>query len=246
MCQWLLYGVTETLPSDITNLVAPLKPNVFAQPALSGAGRQQPIGAALKVSERLVNTTAKVQIRLPDVLPGWPYNWPGQSSFLNTCTSVINSKKSSGRTNYDGYEIWNEPDGTWKSSNGDFHSTCWKPTYNLIRSLDPTARIIGPSYSYYNSNSMKNFLTYCKNNNCLPDVISWHQWGSAGLVGAIENYRALEASLGITPRAISINEYSSRLSDPYEGCPGYCVPFIAKFERHHQQRSIKWNQSRIQ
>ncbi len=236
-----LYGVTETLPSDITNLVAPLKPNVFAQPALSGTGHQQPIGAALKVSERLVNTTAKVQIRLPDVLPGWPYKWPGQSSYINSCTSVINSKKTSGRTNYDGYEIWNEPDGTWKTANGDFNSVCWKPTYNLIRSQDPNAKIIGPSYSYYNSNSMKNFLTYCKNNNCLPDVISWHQWGSAGLAGTIENYRALETSLGISPRAISINEYSSRTSDPYEGCPGYCVPFIAKFERHGVESAcISW------
>lgn len=79
---------------------------------------------------------------------------------------------------------------------------------------------------------MRNFLTYAKANNCLPDLISWHQWGVAGFVGAYENYRALEKSLGIAPIEISINEYSSKTSDPFEGCPGYSVPFIAKFERY--------------
>lgn len=236
-----LYGITEDLPADIETMVAPLKPNVFANPAVSGPGHQQPIGDALKVSERLVNTTAKVQVRFADILPGWPYRWPGQSSFLNSCREIILAKIASGRTNYDGYEIWNEPYGTWDDANGDFHSTCWKPTYDLIKSLDPEERIIGPSFAYYNNSRMRDFLTFCKENNCLPDIICWHQWGSGGFVNALESYRQLESSLGISPRAISINEYSSRTSDPYEGCPGYSVPFIAKFERHGVESAcISW------
>ena len=71
-----LYGMTETLPSDINAHVSPLKPNVFLQPAISGSGHQQPIGDAFKVAERLQGTTGKVQIRLADILPGWPYQWP--------------------------------------------------------------------------------------------------------------------------------------------------------------------------
>jgi hypothetical protein len=236
-----LYGVTETLPADIADLVAPLKPNVFTNPALSGAGRQQPIGDALKVSERLQNTTGKVQIRLPDVLPGWPYKWPGTQSYLNTCTQVINAKKASKRTNYDGYEIWNEPSGTWNTANGNFNSVCWKPTFDLIRSLDPGARIIGPSLAYYNNTQMRDFLTYCKANNCIPDVICWHQWGAGGFVNAYNQYRALEKELGISARPITINEYSSKTSDPNEGCPGYSVPFISKFERHGiESACISW------
>ncbi len=236
-----LYGLTETLPTDMATMVAPLKPNVFANPAISGAGHQQPIGDALKVSERLLGTTGKVQVRLADILPGWPYQWPGKSSWLSQCTAVINAKKASGRTNYDGYEIWNEPYGTWNNANGDFHSALWKPTYDLIKSLDPTERIIGPSFAYYNSSRMLTFLTYCKANNCMPDVICWHQWGSAGIAGAIENYRAMEKTLGISPRAITINEYSSKTSDPFEGCPGYSVPLIAKFERHGVESAcISW------
>lgn len=236
-----LYGITETLPADITNLVAPLKPHVFANPAQSGAGKQQPIGDALKVSERLLNTTGKVQVRLADVLPGWPYRWPGTQTFLNTCTQVINAKKATGRTNYDGYEIWNEPPGTWPAANGDFNTVCWKPTFDLIRRLDPNERIIGPSLAYYSNSYMRTFLTYCKANNCIPDVICWHQWGAAGFVGSYNQYRALEKELGISPRPITINEYSSKTSDPNEGCPGYSVPFISKFERHGiESACISW------
>ena len=74
----------------------------------------------------------------------------------------------------------------------------------------------------------------------MPDVISWHQWGSGGLVGAIENYRNLEKKYNVTPRAISINEYSST-EHTEEGCPGVSVPFIAKFERHGVESAmISW------
>lgn len=237
-----LYGLTESLPADYSAMVAPLKPFMFTQPALSGSGHQQGVAAAaIPVSAKLANTTGTVTIRLADVLPGWPYNWPGFNSWKTSITSVITSKIASGRKNYYGYEIWNEGNDTWKSANGDFNTTLWKPTYDLIKSLDPQAKIIGPSYSYYNNTNMKSFLTYAKNNNCLPDIVCWHQWGASGLSGTIDTYRALEKELGISPRAISINEYSSKTSDPYEGCPGYSVPFIAKFERKGVESAcISW------
>lgn len=170
-----LYGMTETLPSNITAHVKALNPNVFVQPAVSGNGHQQPIGDAFKVADRLKTTTGKVQIRLADILPGWPYNFGTQSSWLASVKAIIEKKLNSGLTNFDGYEIWNEPYGTWKNGNGDFNSVLWKPTYDLIRSMDPGAKIIGPSFSFYNSTRMSDFLKYCKTNKCLPDVISWHQ-----------------------------------------------------------------------
>lgn len=236
-----LYGITETLPSDVAGTIEPLHPHVFNQPALAGSGRQQPIGGAIKVSERIASTTGKVQLRLADVYPGWPYKWGGTADFKAQITAVVNAKIASGRSNYEGYEIWNEPDGTWQSGNGDFYAVCWKPAYDLIRSLDPTAKIIGPSYSYFNATSMKSFLQSCKNGNALPDLVSWHQWGSNGFSGAVASYRSLETSLGISPpRPFSINEYSSG-THTLEGCPGVSVPFIAKFERYNVESAmISW------
>ena len=86
-----LYGVTETLPPDIASLVAPLKPRDFAQPARAGVGNQHNNGAgAIPVARRLASTTARVQVNMPDMLPGWPYQWPGQSSWLSQVASFIN------------------------------------------------------------------------------------------------------------------------------------------------------------
>ncbi len=235
-----LYGLTETYPTNIDADVAALKPNVFLAPARSGQGRQQPIGGAFLVSPRIKNTTGKVQIRLADVLPGWPYAFKDMNHWLSEVGSVVKEKKASAVQNFDGYEIWNEPDGTWKNTSIDFNSGLWKKTYDYLRQNDPNERIVGPSYSWYNGNRMEEFVKYCSANNCMPDVISWHQWGSEGFVGSIEHYRSLEKKYNVKPRAISINEYSSD-THTLEGCPGVSVPFIAKFERHGVESAmISW------
>ena len=237
-----LYGITETIPASIDEMVAPLKPYMFCQPPHGTSANQHPYGNSMTVSDRLKNVpSARVQITLPDQLQGWPYKWPGKDSWLAQVKTIIQEKMASGRDNYHSYNIWNERGGTWNASNGDFYTQCWKPTFDLIRSMDPTAKICGPGDAYYNSSGISEFLTFCKNNKCIPDYLSWHQWGSAGIPAAVENYRALEKTLGISPLGICINEYSSKTSDPYEGCPGYAVPFIAKFERHGVESAcISW------
>lgn len=235
-----LYGLTETYPVDIDKEVAPLKPNVFLAPARSGKGRQQGIGGAFLISPRIENTTGKVQIRLADILPGWPYEFQSMDHWLSEVGSVVADKKASKIQNFDGYEIWNEPNDTWKVPGINFNSDLWKKTYDFLRKNDPQERIVGPSYSWYNADKMEEFVKYCSANNCMPDIISWHQWGSGGFVGAIKHYRGLEKKYGVSPRAISINEYSST-KHPEEGCPGVSVPFIAKFERHGVESAmISW------
>ncbi len=226
-----LYGVTETKPADVNNLIAPLRPGVFTNPARAGNGYQQPIGAALPVAKRISGTTGKVMIRLADIFRGWPYQYTNITDFKNKIKAVIDEKKASGLNNYYGYEIWNEPDGTWQTKNGSFEAM-WKEVYNFIRANDPSAKIIGPAYSYYNSSRMSSFMSYCKNNNCVPDIICWHELsgGPKTIPSNIKNYRSIEASLGISPRPISINEYCDPTHE-LEGQPGSSARFIAKFER---------------
>ncbi|ACS93559.1 glycoside hydrolase family 39 domain protein [Teredinibacter turnerae T7901] len=237
-----LYGVVENIPTNIDGLVAPLNPSSYVQPALSGEGAQQPYGSAIAVSKRLWKVTkAKVAIRLADVHPGWPYQWSGWNNWEKKVREVITAKQRSGRTNYYGYEIWNEPKGTWQAQNGNFLTTVWKPTYDLLRKLDPLSKIIGPSSAYYAESQMEEFLRFCKANDCMPDIVSWHQLqGSQTIANNITNYRALENRLQITPRLISINEYSHD-NHVFEGAPGVAVPFIAKFERHGvDTANISW------
>lgn len=239
-----LYGMTETLPADVNELVAPLKPNVFCQPPSGKPGNQHDFGDGFVVAERLEGTTGKVQFLLADLLPYWPYEWPGQKEWLEAVEEVLKRHKSSGLKNIDSYVIWNESNETWQESNGDFFETLWKPTYQLIRRYFPDTKIVGPATSYYSRDMFENFLTLCRDNDCLPDLICWHQWGSGGFVSAVEDLRKLEKELDIPDLPLCINEYSAS-SDydmrKYEGCPGYCVPFIAKFERYNvESATISW------
>lgn len=221
-----LYGVTEALPADVNALIAPLKPNVLVNPA---ANVQQPVGDAIAVAGRVAPVGGRVTIRLADLFPRWPYAFTNVDDWLKKVANTVARKQASGLDNYYGYEIWNEPDGTWKSSLpfNDF----WKQTYVKLRQLDPTAKLIGPSISWYNSAYLKSFLTYAKANDCLPDIVAWHELSGADLTSNFTNYRALEKELGIGPLPISINEYSGKDRINDEGQPGASAPMIAKFER---------------
>lgn len=228
-----LYGLIENKPADFDSLVAPLHPHVFNNPARGEKGNQQPFGAAIKVAERLVKSPgASVSIRLSDILPGWPYRFPGLDNWLHEVKTFIDDKKKSGLNNWYGYEIWNEPDGTWKDPDGLNFNELWRQTYDIIRKNDPGAKIIGPCYSWYQENKLRDFLQFTKNNNCVPDIIGWHELsGIDGMSSHFRSYRELEKSLGIQELPISINEYCDATHE-LEGQPGSSARFIGKFERY--------------
>lgn len=224
-----LYGVTEAKPADVNGLIAPLRPRMFTNPATSGTGKQQPVGDAIAVAKRVASTGATVTLRLADWLPGWPYKFVSMTDWLDKVSQTYAQKQASGVNNYYGYEIWNEPDGTWTNSLS--FNEFWRQTYVKLRQLDPSAKIIGPSISYYNSTYLKNFLTYAKANNCVPDIISWHELSGGNLTSNYSNYRSIETQAGVGPLPISINEYSGKDHLADEGRPGASAPMIAKFER---------------
>lgn len=88
-----------------------------------------------------------------------------------------------------------------------------------------------PSISVYNHAWLASFLAYAKANNALPNVITWHQLttGSYSDVAAdVADFKALEASLGISPLPISIDEY---VSTAEVDVPSSALRYIAAFER---------------
>ena len=222
-----LYGVTETLPADVNGLIAPLHPYVFNNPA---ADQQQPVGDAIVVAGRVAPLGAKVSIRLADWFKGF-YTFTTMADWFDKLGQTVTRVQASGLTNFYGYEIWNEPQGTYASSNPLSFNEFWRQTFVKLRSLDPTAKLIGPSIAGYDNTYMNNFLSFCKTNSCLPDIVGWHELAGQNLTGDLQNYRALEKQLGIGPLPISINEYSGAGDINVEGQPGASAPLIAKFER---------------
>jgi hypothetical protein len=223
-----LYALgSDSTPDD--SMVIPLHPRIFTQ--MAPGGHQRPGGDALVVAPKAARAGAKVSIRMPDYYPDFPYKWVSWSDWLNVVDGQIAAVQAARNvTNIASWEPWNEPDWTWDTANaGDFNAG-WVRTYQEIRSKDLTTPIVGPSTSWYNASYMSSFLSYAKANNALPDIICWHELGGGqgSIASDISAYRSLEASLGISPRPIAINEYASTSE---VGIPGLLVGYIAKFER---------------
>ncbi|WBO61823.1 RICIN domain-containing protein [Streptomyces camelliae] len=239
-----LYGLADdTTPAD--SLVTPLKPNTFVQMAPGGSqlpnGEPKPAGDALAVAPKAARAGAKVVVRMPDWYPNFPYKWVSWSDWLSAVDKQVASVRSSGAGNIAAYELWNEPDWTWDTTNAGSFDTGWTRTYKEVRSKDAGTPIQGPSYSAWNQSWMSQFLTDAKANGTVPDIISWHELqGSSGIAAHVAAYRSLESSLGISPRPIAIEEYGT----PSEvGVPGPLVGYIAKFERAgvHDAELAFWN-----
>ena len=88
----------------------------------------------------------------------------------------------------------------------------WKKTYNLIRSIDPDALIGGPGYCDYDAFEIEDFLKYCKENGCLPDIMIYHELGVTSSLFCqdhIDEYKEIEKSLEIEELPIIITEYGT-------------------------------------
>ena len=237
-----LYGLAkEGWPID--DLIGPTKPKMFTQMAPGGThfpnGEKEVVGDALEVAPIAERHGAKITIRMPDIYPTFPYEWVGEDDWYDKVDSIVEDTLASGVSNIYGYEIWNEPDWTWNSAvAGDFKEV-WKATYHRIRAKDPHTPIIGPSTTHWNRSYIEDFLIFARDNDVLPDIISWHELGNPegnhvndpapwAIEKHIREYRELEEQLGIEPRPISINEYGVQTE---EGVPGNMVQYFAQFER---------------
>ncbi|WP_262063286.1 RICIN domain-containing protein [Streptomyces sp. STR69] len=239
-----LYGLADaSTPAD--SLVTPLKPNTFVQMAPGGSqlpnGEPKPAGDALVVASKAARAGAKVVVRMPDWYPNFPYQWVSWSNWLSAVDQQVASVKSSGATNVSAYELWNEPDWTWDTSAAGAFDAGWATTYKEVRAKDTSTPIQGPSYSAWNQSWMSTFLTDAKASGTVPDIVSWHELqGSQNIAAHVAAYRALETSLGISPRPISIEEYGTTSE---VGVPGQLVGYVAKFERTgvHDAELAFWN-----
>ena len=177
---------------------------MFNNPA---ADIQQPIGDAIVVAGRVAAVGGKVTVRLADWFPSWPYKFTSMTDWFDKLGQTVSRRKSANLTNIYAYEIWNEPNGTWTSTSIAFNDF-WRQTYVQLRQIDPTIKITGPSISYYNQSYLQSFLSYCKTNSCVPDIVGWHELSGGNVTANIQNYRSMEKTLGIGPLPITINEYS--------------------------------------
>jgi hypothetical protein len=226
-----LYGLgNDGLPSP--NVLAPLKPQVAAQKPEGGL--QHPNGDALNVADTFFAAGGReIEVYIQDCYASWPYERLGMNDYLAKVETVVRQVSAHPKRRQFSFVPFNEPDQIWynKTDQAALFFTDWNTVYRKIRAIDPAARLVGPNFASYDSRLYRDFLTFARDNACLPDVISWHELGDnffSGWQARFEDYRAIERSLGLPAREICINEYARITGDL--GKPGILVQWMARFE----------------
>ncbi len=136
------------------------------------------------------------------------------------------------------YCIYNECDnGIWfgdygKEENRQNFYEGWKITYDLVKSINPDARIGGPGFCDYETSKIEGFMSYCAENNCVPDVIIYHElayWSIPDWHLHVDDFRRIEDSLSIEgDLPIIVTEYGTM-----EDCgnPSTMIHYIMAMER---------------
>ncbi|MEH0556069.1 RICIN domain-containing protein [Streptomyces sp. B21-101] len=210
-------------------------------------GQQHPGSDALEVAEPFVDSGGgDVMIYMTDVYRG-VYERTSYAQYQGYMRTQVEQAKASPYASHIVFVPYNEPDIGWfngmrtnASALANFNAE-WRQTYDFIKGIWPQARLAGPNSAGYSDSSLKGFLTYCKANNCLPDVVTWHTLGSpAGVRSTVDAYRAVETAAGITsPLTVNLNEYAHRyhLTDP-----GQMVQWIAALEDEKVDGNLPyWN-----
>lgn len=225
-----LYGLADnSTPSD-ANLTELNSLDMTGQ--MAPGGQQHAGGDAFVVADKWFRSGGKyVQIYMQDIYAQWPY--PNNfSDYLTKVSTIANQVKNNANRTKFLYVPFNEPDWIWYGTSGTkltAFENDWKTVFQLIRSIDANAKIVGPNFEHYNSAAYRSFFTFAKANNVLPDYTSWHELDDTASTwySSYNDYRSIEDSLGIADRPITINEYGKNTE---LGVPGKLTQYIARFE----------------
>lgn len=226
-----LYGLGDPgIPSQ--QVLQALHPSVAAQKAPNGL--QHPNGDAFVVAEQFFAAGGKeLQIYMQDIYKQWPYEKLGINDYLPKIRQMVGQGKASPYREKLTYVPLNEPDVIWYNDNVYFRDFCadWKKCYETIKEVDSSARVAGPNTTVYNERFMERFLKFCKENDCVPEEITWHELQNDFFTdweNHFNSFRNLEKKYEISQRPIVINEYARFSGDL--AMPGKLVQFIARFE----------------
>ncbi len=152
----------------------------------------------------------KTQILISDLLEdrGKAKPWKNWEEYEEKITSIVQYSKDNSPVDY--FDIWSEPDGLWSGTSDQFFEMI-KRTHNVIRSVDPNAKIVGPSSSNYNEAGYAQFLDFLVANNLRFDGLSWHEFNiPEDLPIHVASARSMiDSRPSLGPIEIQINEFSS-------------------------------------
>jgi len=226
----ILHSFYTTEPPD--DLVLPLKLRSFRGRAVDGYLLAPGFYDRLKrIGVEHVQVVISDNYGYPNGLFGWPgdnSSWWGWEEW--TVPNTVNDCRSRNMTVE--YDVWNEPNVGyfWGRDEARYLET-WRRGCQKIRSIQSDAVVVGPSISWFDSAFLGRFLTYAKDNNCVPDVLSWHELSSSNgrsIPTHVQQARDLVTSVGVNISRFSINEI---IPNSRQYSPGVAVAYFAGIER---------------
>lgn len=202
-------------------------------------GLQHPIGDIDDVAETFLKAGGEnIMIYTQDMYDTWYYKLDSIELYNERVRTTVSQIAERGYSDKVSYCIYNESDnGEWfgsfsKKENRQAFYDAWKGTYEMVKSIDSNAVIAGPGYMGYNNSRITEFLRYCKKNNCLPDIVVWHELGEDSLLSMeshFNKYYTMCKLLNIDKAPICISEYGLMNTN---GVPGSSVRWIKGFENN--------------
>ena len=200
-------------------------------------GLQHPVGDVDQVADTFFSAGGKeIIVYTQDMYDTWYYQFDSLEQYHERVRQTVTQTAQKAYADKVVYCIYNEMDnGQWYGDFKEYENrqktyAAWKATYALVRSIDADAKIGGPGYCGYNAEYIKEFLEYCKSENCLPDTMIWHELGTNSLYMWEEHfadYDALCHELGIEKMPVCITEYGLMSTN---GIPGESVKWISRIE----------------
>ncbi|WP_238649508.1 S-layer homology domain-containing protein [Paenibacillus piscarius] len=271
-----LYALSEPNVPDINTLI-PIKPSHISQKPPNGI--QHPTGDALRVSDYFFEAGGEaVNIVMQDYYQHWYYPSRTADEYIQEAvipiTTAVKAYKDQWAAANPGRDVnskfiyipFNEPEQnntrypqllsdspTGKNSRAVFNAD-WLAVVKKIKEIDPGAVISGMNLTQYGAKVFEDFIPFCVENDCLPDIISWHMLWDKAFNQASSNvatYRALEAKslqrykelypdrTVPFPIQVDINEYAAT-SEIAVG--GSLVQYIARYDELKMNSMLPyWN-----
>ncbi|MBO5372697.1 MAG: leucine-rich repeat protein [Lachnospiraceae bacterium] len=242
-----LYGISEVnVPS--TDLVTGIAPKMVVQKAKDG--KQHPSGDASRLANYLTDAGLEsLQVYLQDYYLEWPYDTAGINDYKQKVEMIV-TNMTEGKTEEEkamySYVLFNEPDGIWYNPMGsNINTFCndWLTIYQTVKAIDPNAKTAGPNFSVYNKGFYDTFFKFCQKNNCLPEIITWHDLQKDKLSYFATEYAQIQtmvdtyyAGSDIEPM-LFVNE-TANFEDV--GAPGPLVNWLSIYEEKDVYASLPY------
>ena len=232
-----LYGMAE---NDVPTAEITESIGINTLATKPAGGLQHPIGDVNQVAETFTEAGGEyLFIYTQDMYDTWYYQFDSLELYNERVKKTVTEMENSEYKDKLVYCIYNEMDNGawfgdhWVEENRYKFYDAWASTYNVVKEINPDAKIAGPGHCGYNYDWNKEFLTYCKENNCLPDMFVWHElagepnYSIYWMEYRFEEFYKTCDELGLSHMPICISEYGLMQTN---GIPGESVKWISRLE----------------